>query len=172
MKDFDKKIGGLHKSDLVIIAGRPSMGKTAFATNIASNISNKNEGAEIKKNVLFFSLEMSSEQLATRLLGELSELSSENIRTGNLSKSDFNKLLTSSDKLKKLNLYIDDTPALTISSIRTRARRIKRKFGLDILIVDYLQLVNGDSKSPRQPSAEISDITRGLKAIAKDLIFQ
>ena len=157
LKDFDKKIGGLHKSDLVIIAGRPSMGKTAFATNIASNISNKNEGAEIKK-MCCFSLEMSSEQLATRLLGELSELSSENIRTGNLSKSDFNKLLTSSDKLKKLNLYIDDTPALTISSIRTRARRIKRKFGLDILIVDYLQLVNGDSKSQDNRVQEISDI--------------
>ena len=116
-----------------------------------------------------FSLEMSSEQLATRLLGELSELSSENIRTGNLSKSDFNKLLTSSDKLKKLNLYIDDTPALNISSIRTRARRIKRKFGLDILIVDYLQLVNGDSKSQDNRVQEISDITRGLKAIAKEL---
>ena len=169
LRDFDKKIGGLHKSDLVIIAGRPSMGKTAFATNIASNISNKNEGAEIKKNVLFFSLEMSSEQLATRLLGELSELSSENIRTGNLSKSDFNKLLASSDKLKKLNLYIDDTPALTISSIRTRARRIKRKFGLDILIVDYLQLINGNSKSQDNRVQEISDITRGLKAIAKEL---
>ena len=169
LRDFDKKIGGLHKSDLVIIAGRPSMGKTAFATNIASNISNKNEGVEIKKNVLFFSLEMSSEQLATRLLGELSELSSENIRTGNLSKSDFNKLLASSDKLKKLDLFIDDTPALNISSIRTRARRIKRKFGLDILIVDYLQLVNGDSKSQDNRVQEISDITRGLKAIAKEL---
>ena len=169
LSDFDKKIGGLHKSDLIIIAGRPSMGKTAFATNIASNISNNDNKNKKIKNVLFFSLEMSSEQLATRLLGELAEISSENIRTGNLTKPDFNKLMTSSEGLKKLNLYIDDTPALSISSIRTRARRVKRKFGLDLLILDYLQLVNGDSKSNDNRVQEISDITRGLKAIAKEL---
>ena len=167
LSDFDKKIGGLHKSDLIIIAGRPSMGKTAFATNIASNISK--EFKNQKKNVLFFSLEMSSEQLATRLLGELSEISSENIRTGNLSKKDFSKILSSSDNLKKLNLFIDDTPALSISSIRTRARRLKRKFGLDLIILDYLQLVNGESKKINDNRVqEISDITRGLKAIAKE----
>ena len=167
LSDFDKKIGGLHKSDLIIIAGRPSMGKTAFATNIASNISKEFEN---KRNVLFFSLEMSSEQLATRLLGELSEISSENIRTGNLSKTDFSKILSSSDDLKKLNLFIDDTPALTISSIRTRARRLKRKSGLDLIILDYLQLVNGESKKTNDNRVqEISDITRGLKAIAKEL---
>ncbi len=167
LSDFDKKIGGLHKSDLIIIAGRPSMGKTAFATNIASNISK--EFKNQKKNVLFFSLEMSSEQLATRLLGELSEISSENIRTGNLSKKDFSKILSSSDNLKKLNLFIDDTPALSISSIRTRARRLKRKFGLDLIILDYLQLVNGESKKMNDNRVqEISDITRGLKAIAKE----
>ncbi len=169
LSDFDKKIGGLHKSDLIIIAGRPSMGKTAFATNIASNISKNNNKNKKIKNVLFFSLEMSSEQLATRLLGELAEISSENIRTGNLTKPDFNKLMVSSEGLKKLNLYIDDTPALSISSIRTRARRVKRKFGLDLLILDYLQLVNGDSKSNDNRVQEISDITRGLKAIAKEL---
>ena len=141
------------------------MGKTAFATNIASNISKKFEN---KKNVLFFSLEMSSEQLATRLLGELSEISSENIRTGNLSKKDFSKILSSSDDLKKLNLFIDDTPALNIASIRTRARRLKRKFGLDLIILDYLQLVNGESKKMNDNRVqEISEITRGLKAIAK-----
>ena len=165
LRDFDKKIGGLHKSDLIIVAGRPSMGKTAFATNIASNISN---GIQKKKNVLFFSLEMSSEQLATRLLGELAELSSENIRTGNLSKSDFGKLMKSSESLKKLNLFIDDSPALSISSIRTRARRLKRKVGLDLIILDYLQLVNGESKSNDNRVQEISEITRGLKAIAKE----
>ena len=168
LSDFDKKIGGLHKSDLIIIAGRPSMGKTAFATNIASNISKEFDGR--KKNVLFFSLEMSSEQLATRLLGELSEISSENIRTGNLSKKDFSKILSSSDNLKKLNLYIDDTPALSISTIRTRARRLKRKLGLDLIILDYLQLVNGESKKTNDNRVqEISDITRGLKAVAKEL---
>ena len=169
LKDFDKKIGGLHKSDLIIIAGRPSMGKTAFATNIASNISKEVEVKEKNKNVLFFSLEMSSEQLATRLMGELAELSSENIRTGNLSKTDFSKLLISSEKLKKLNLFIDDSPALSISSIRTRARRMKRKHGLDLLVLDYLQLVNGESRSNDNRVQEISDITRGLKAIAKEL---
>ena len=167
LKDFDKKIGGLHKSDLIIIAGRPSMGKTAFATNIASNISK--EFQTKNKNVLLFSLEMSSEQLATRLIGELAELSSENIRTGNLSKADFSKLLKSSEDLKKLNLFIDDSPALSISSIRTRARRMKRKFGLDLLILDYLQLVNGESRANDNRVQEISDITRGLKAIAKEL---
>ncbi len=170
LNDFDKKIGGLHKSDLIIIAGRPSMGKTAFATNIASNISVNLKNENKKKNVLFFSLEMSSEQLATRLLGELAELSSENIRTGNLSKNDFSKLLESSESLKKLNLFIDDSPALSISSIRTRARRLKRKSGVDLIILDYLQLVNGDfKKSNDNRVQEISDITRGLKAIAKEL---
>ncbi len=168
LSDFDKKIGGLHKSDLIIIAGRPSMGKTAFATNIASNISKEFDNK--KKKVLFFSLEMSSEQLATRLLGELAEISSENIRTGNLSKKDFSKILSSSDDLKKLNLFIDDTPALSISAIRTRARRLKRKLGLDLIILDYLQLVNGESKKTNDNRVqEISDITRGLKAIAKEL---
>ncbi len=168
LSDFDKKIGGLHKSDLIIVAGRPSMGKTAFATNIASNISKEFDNK--KKNVLFFSLEMSSEQLATRLLGELAEISSEKIRTGNLSKQDFSKILSSSDELKKLNLYIDDTPALSISAIRTRARRLKRKLGLDLIILDYLQLVNGESKKMNDNRVqEISDITRGLKAIAKEL---
>ena len=168
LSDFDKKIGGLHKSDLIIVAGRPSMGKTAFATNIASNISK--EFDDKKKNVLFFSLEMSSEQLATRLLGELAEISSENIRTGNLSKQDFSKILTSSDDLKKLNLFIDNTPALSISAIRTRARRLKRKLGLDLIILDYLQLVNGESKKTNDNRVqEISDITRGLKTIAKEL---
>ena len=126
LSDFDKKIGGLHKSDLIIVAGRPSMGKTAFATNIASNICNiKNN--QNKTNVLFFSLEMSSEQLATRILSELSQISSERIRTGNLSKNDFEKIIKASEKLKNLSLFIDDSPALTISSIRTRARRLKRK---------------------------------------------
>ena len=123
LKDFDKKIGGLHKSDLIIIAGRPSMGKTAFATNLAYNITNDlKNNKKLKKHVIFFSLEMSSEQLATRIISEIAGLSSENIRTGNLSKGDFNKLLKGSEDLKNLNLFIDDTPALTLASIRTRAR--------------------------------------------------
>ncbi len=176
LSDFDKKIGGLHKSDLIIIAGRPSMGKTAFATNIAYNIStpknkkNDHNETEEKKKVLFFSLEMSSDQLATRLMSEISNISSENIRTGNLSKGDFNKIISASDRLKKLSLYIDDSPALTISSIRTRARRLKRKEGLDLIVVDYLQLISSESRNLNDNRVkEISDITRGLKAIAKDL---
>ena len=169
LNDFDKKIGGLHKSDLIIVAGRPSMGKTAFATNIASNICNKKSN-DNKTNILFFSLEMSSEQLATRILSELSQISSEGIRTGNLSKTDFEKIIKASEKLKNLSLFIDDSPALTISSIRTRSRRLKRKNGLDLIIIDYLQLINGESKNLNDNRVkEISDITRGLKAIAKEL---
>ena len=169
LNDFDKKIGGLHKSDLIIVAGRPSMGKTAFATNIASNICN-GKNNDNKTNVLFFSLEMSSEQLATRVISELSQISSEGIRTGNISKTDFEKIIRASEKLKNLSLFIDDSPALTISSIRTRSRRLKRKFGLDLIIIDYLQLITGESKNSNDNRVkEISDITRGLKAIAKEL---
>ena len=169
LNDFDKKIGGLHKSDLIIIAGRPSMGKTAFATNIASNICNKKINNK-QTNVLFFSLEMSSEQLATRILSEISQISSEGIRTGNLSKTDFEKIIKASEKLKELSLFIDDSPALTISSIRTRSRRLKRKHELDLIIIDYLQLISGESKNLNDNRVkEISDITRGLKAIAKEL---
>ena len=169
LNDFDKKIGGLHKSDLIIVAGRPSMGKTAFATNIASNICN-GKNNDNKTNVLFFSLEMSSEQLATRVISELSQISSEGIRTGNISKTDFEKIIRASEKLKNLSLFIDDSPALTISSIRTRSRRLKRKFGLDLIIIDYLQLINGESRNSNDNRVkEISDITRGLKAIAKEL---
>ena len=169
LNDFDKKIGGLHKSDLIIIAGRPSMGKTAFATNIASNICNKKINNK-QTNVLFFSLEMSSEQLATRILSEISQISSEGIRTGNLSKTDFENIIKASEKLKELSLFIDDSPALTISSIRTRSRRLKRKHGLDLIIIDYLQLISGESKNLNDNRVkEISDITRGLKAIAKEL---
>ena len=169
LNDFDRKIGGLHKSDLIIIAGRPSMGKTAFATNIASNICNNKKSTK-KTNVLFFSLEMSSEQLATRILSEISKISSEGIRTGNLSKNEFEKLIKSSENLKDLSLFIDDSPALTISSIRTRSRRLKRKQGLDLIIIDYLQLLSGESRNLNDNRVkEISDITRGLKAIAKEL---
>ena len=176
LKDFDKKIGGLHNSDLIIIAGRPSMGKTAFATNIAYNISmrhkekvEKNE-ADIKGKVLFFSLEMSSEQLATRILSEASEVASEKIRTGNISKNEFSKVVKSSELISNLSLFIDDSPALTVSSIRTRARRLKRKEGLDLIVIDYLQLINSDSKNLNDNRVkEVSDITRGLKALAKEL---
>ena len=175
LKDFDKKIGGLHNSDLIIIAGRPSMGKTAFATNIAFNIS-KHLQKKVKENpnskgkVLFYSLEMSSEQLATRILSENSGVASEQIRTGNISKNDFTNLVKSSEELSNLALFIDDSPALSVSSIRTRARRLKRKEGLDLIIIDYLQLITSTSKNLNDNRVkEVSDITRGLKALAKEL---
>ena len=175
LKDFDKKIGGLHNSDLIIVAGRPSMGKTAFATNIAFNIS-KHLQKKVKENpnskgkVLFYSLEMSSEQLATRILSENSGVASEKIRTGNISKNDFTNLVKSSEELSNLALFIDDSPALSVSSIRTRARRLKRKEGLDLIIIDYLQLITSTSKNLNDNRVkEVSDITRGLKALAKEL---
>ena len=169
LSDLDKKIGGLHKSDLIIIAGRPSMGKTAFATNIASNICMDKLNLKKKNNVLFFSLEMSSEQLATRLLSEMSKIPSEKIRTGNISKMDFENLLKNSEKIKNLSLFIDDSPALTLSAIRSRSRRLKRKDGLDLIIIDYLQLISSESRNFNDNRVkEISEITRGLKAIAKE----
>ena len=169
LSDLDKKIGGLHKSDLIIIAGRPSMGKTAFATNIASNICMDKLNLKKKNNVLFFSLEMSSEQLATRLLSEMSKIPSEKIRTGNISKLDFENLLKNSEKIKNLSLFIDDSPALTLSAIRSRSRRLKRKDGLDLIIIDYLQLISSESRNLNDNRVkEISEITRGLKAIAKE----
>ena len=149
------------------------MGKTAFATNIAYNITKNSvdkKNSSSAKNVLIFSLEMSSEQLATRILSELSEIPSEKIRTGNINKNDFSKVLKSSEELSSLSLFIDDSPALTIASIRTRARRLKRKSNLDLIIVDYLQLISGNNQNSNDNRVkEISDITRGLKAIAKEL---
>ena len=146
------------------------MGKTAFATNIGSNITqSKTKKSLSPSNVLFFSLEMSSEQLATRLLSEMSQISSERIRTGNLSKIDFDKLMVGSEKLKNISLFIDDSPGLTLSAIRSRSRRLMRRNGLDLIIIDYLQLINGEGKNFNDNRVkEISDITRGLKSIAKE----
>ncbi len=169
-KDMDKWLGGMHPSDLIILAGRPSMGKTALATNIAFNAAwgflAKNEGGR----TAFFSLEMSSEQLATRLLAQESGISSDKIRRGELHQNDFPKFLEVSRRISKIPLYIDDTPALTISALRTRARRLKRQKGLDLIVVDYLQLLQGSDKNGNDGRVqEVSDITRGLKALAKEL---
>ena len=175
---LDQLLGGLHKSDLLILAGRPSMGKTALATNIAFNAA-KAYREEIVDNaqkvvdgavVGFFSLEMSSEQLATRMLAEQAEISSEKIRKGELISSDFDKVLSVSHQLEHLNFFIDDTPALSISALRTRARRLKRTHGLGLIIVDYLQLLNPSGKSRQENRVqEVSEITRGLKTLAKEL---
>ncbi len=167
--DIDKKLGGLQNSDLIILAGRPSMGKTALATNIAFNaaVNNKKKHG-IQSCVGFFSLEMSSAQLATRILSDLSKVPSEQIRRGELTDKEFNKFVEASRLLEQSKFYIDDTPALLISSIASKARRLKRVHGLDVLIIDYLQLIRASSSRENRVN-EISEITQGLKAIAKEL---
>ena len=176
LTDLDRKLGGLHPSDLLILAGRPSMGKTSLATNIAFNIAKSHrrgrlpDGSEgtIEGGVVgFFSLEMSAEQLAARILSEASEVPSEQIRRGDLTEAEFRRFVEAAKALESCPLYIDDTPALPISQVAARARRLKRTHGLDVLIVDYLQLLKGSSRENRVQ--EVSEITQGLKAIAKEL---
>lgn len=170
LKDLDTWLGGLHPSDLIIVAGRPSMGKTALATNIAFNAARAHTNSKNGAVVAFFSLEMSAEQLATRILAQESGVSSDKIRRGDFREDDFPKFVDVSQTLANLPLYIDDTPALTISALRTRARRLKRKFDLGLIVIDYLQLVQaGSDKRSDNRVQEISEITRMLKAIAKEL---
>ena len=176
---LDQLLGGLHPSDLIILAGRPSMGKTALATNIAFNAAKayrEEHGEDGRPKAVdgavvgFFSLEMSAEQLATRILAEQAGISSEKIRKGELISGDFDRVLTVSQELEHLNLFIDDTPALSIAALRTRARRLKRTHGLGLLVVDYLQLLNPSGKSRQENRVqEVSEITRGLKTLAKEL---
>ncbi|MGG7644453.1 replicative DNA helicase [Rhodovulum sp. YNF3179] len=175
--DLDKKLGGLHKSDLLILAGRPSMGKTSLATNVAFNIAKAyrkgktpdgSEGAVEGGVVGFFSLEMSAEQLAARILSEASEVPSEQIRRGDMTEAEFRRFVEAAKQLEACPLYIDDTPALPISQLAARARRLKRTHGLDALFVDYLQLVRPASAKDSRVN-EVSEITQGLKAIAKEL---
>jgi len=172
LRDLDKKLGGLQPSDLLILAGRPSMGKTALAATLAFNAADayRKSGGKEGAIVGFFSLEMSADQLATRLLSDLAEISGDRIRRGEFSKEDFHRLAEQSTHLAQVPLYIDDTAALTITAVRTRARRMKRKHGLGLLVVDYLQLLRGTgSKQSENRVLEVSEITRGLKAIAKEL---
>ena len=175
--DMDKKLGGLHPSDLLILAGRPSMGKTSLATNIAFNVAKAyrrgtlhdgTEGAVDGGVVGFYSLEMSAEQLAARILSEAAEIPSHQIRSGDMTETEFRRFVDAAKALEACPLYIDDTPALPISQLAARARRLKRTHGLDVLIIDYLQLVRGTGKGENQVN-EISEITMGLKAIAKEL---
>ena len=169
LDDLDERLGGLHKSDLVIIAGRPSMGKTALATNIAYYAAKKIFDNNKKSSVAFFSLEMSSEQLSTRILSEQSRIKSNDIRRGKVTEEEFNRLIETSRSIHELPLYIDETPAITISTLSNRARRIKRLFGLDLIVVDYIQLMTTGSKRYDGRVQEISEITQGLKALAKEL---
>lgn len=176
---LNEKIGGLHNSDLMILAGRPGMGKTSLATNIAFNaasrwVRDEADGIDPSKNMgaktAFFSLEMSADQLATRVLAEQSGISGEALRMGKISRADFQNLSRAARELQELPLYIDDTPGLTIAALRTRARRLKRRHDIGFIIVDYLQLLQGTGKSgDGNRVQEISEISRGLKTLAKEL---
>jgi replicative DNA helicase len=181
LETLNAKTGGLHHSDLVILAGRPGMGKTALATNIAFNTARRyirdtvEDGIAPEKSVgapvAFFSLEMSADQLATRILAENSGISSESLRMGKISQQDFRNLARAAAELESLPLYIDDTAGLTIAALRTRARRLKRQRGIGLIVVDYLQLLQGTGKSGGDQNRvqEISEISRGLKTLAKEL---
>tara|TARA_B100001121_G_scaffold310304_1_gene340568 strand:- start:357 stop:1784 length:1428 start_codon:yes stop_codon:yes gene_type:complete len=169
LTDLDEKLGGLHKSDLIILAGRPSMGKTALATNIAYNAAQNILTRQEKSSVAFFSLEMSSEQLSTRILSEQARIKSDSIRQGNVTEEEINRYIETSRNIYNLPLYIDETPAITIATLSNRARRIKRLNGLSLIVVDYIQLMRSSSNKNDGRVQEISEITQGLKAIAKEL---
>lgn len=173
---IDEKTAGLHNSDLVILAGRPGMGKTSLATNIAFNcaqahLEHQRDGGPFNYGAptAFFSLEMSADQLATRILAEQAEITSESLRSGKLTRDEFQKLSFASQKLAELPLFIDDTPALTIAALRTRARRLKRRHDIGLIVVDYLQLLQGSGRAQDNRVNEISEISRGLKTLAKEL---
>jgi replicative DNA helicase len=177
LERLNAKIGGLHPSDLIILAGRPGMGKTSLATNIAFNCAKRfmrdqEDGIErsVGAPVAFFSLEMSADQLAGRILSEQAEISSEQIRMGKMSHAEFTTFARAAQDLETLPLFIDDTPGLTIAALRTRARRLKRQRGIGAIVVDYLQLLSGSGKGGEANRVqEISEISRGLKQLAKEL---
>ncbi len=178
MADLDGKLGGLQKSDLVIVAGRPGMGKTAFATNVAFNIAQayqfsvKPDGQHETTNggiVGFFSLEMSSEQLATRIIAEQSGVPSYKIRRGDITDNEFQRISEASRQMQTIPFYIDQTGGISIAQLVARARRLKRQRGLDLLVVDYLQLLSGSKSKGDNRVQELTEITTGLKALAKEL---
>ena len=172
---LDNKTGGLNNSDLIIIAGRPAMGKTALATNIAYNVAEYMMHAkdldEKSKGVAFFSLEMSADQLASRILSTVTQTNGHKMRTGELDNAEFTRIAAAVRELEKIPLYIDDTPGLNINSIRTRARRLKRNKGLGCIVIDYIQLISGtgSKRSEGNRVQELSEISRGLKILAKEL---
>ncbi len=169
LKDLDDRLGGLHKSDLIIIAGRPSMGKTALATNIAFHAAKKIQETGKKGSVAFFSLEMSSEQLSTRILAEQSRIKSNDIRRGKISEEQLEQFIETSKNISELPMYIDETPAISVAALSNRARRIKRLYGLDMIVIDYIQLMRATFALKEGRVQEISEITQGLKALAKEL---
>jgi replicative DNA helicase len=179
LESLNTKVGGLHKSDLIVVAGRPGMGKSALGTNIAFSAAKRfqqdiEDGIEVEKSAgagaALFSLEMSADQLATRILAEQSGISSENLRMGKISQQEFRELARAAAELQSLPLYIDDTPGLTIAALRTRARRLKRQKGIGLIVVDYIQLLQGSGRNSNDNRVqEISEISRGLKQLAKEL---
>ena len=179
LRDLDRKMGGLQSSDLIVLAARPAMGKTSLATNIAYAVAksydfdHKTDGTlDIKDGgvVAFFSLEMSSEQLATRIISEQAAISSERIRRGNITEDEFHRIVQVSQELQNLPLYIDDTGGINIGQLAARARRLKRQKGIGLIVVDYLQLLSGSSRRAQEGRVqEITEITTGLKALAKEL---
>ncbi len=179
LTDLDHKLGGLQRSDLIILAGRPSMGKTALATNIAYNVAKAYKNEQDADGSLktidggivgFFSLEMSSEQLATRILAEQAEISSEKIRRGMIDEHEFRKLSEVAAEMSRIPLFIDQTGGITVAQLSARARKLKRQHGLDLLVVDYLQLLSGSKRGDTNRVQEITEITTGLKALAKELV--
>ena len=170
LTDLDEKLGGLHKSDLVILAGRPGMGKTALATNIAFHAAQNIMSRQEKSSIAFFSLEMSSEQLSTRILSEQARIKSDDIRRGKVTEEEINRYIETSRNIYNLPLFIDETPAITIATLSNRARRIKRLFGVSLVVVGYIQLMRAPSSSRNDNRVqEVSEITQGLKALAKEL---
>lgn len=175
LDDLDKRTGGLNNSDLIILAGRPAMGKTALATNMAYNVAelmSRDTGSIDPKDrgVAFFSLEMSADQLATRILSSTAGISSQRMRNGDIDNGEFGRIAEVIRSLEKMPLYIDDTPGLTVNAIRNRARRLKRTKGLGLIVIDYIQLITGSSKRGEiNRVQELSEISRGLKIMAKEL---
>ena len=179
LKDLDAKMGGLQSSDLIIVAGRPGMGKTALATNIAYNIARAHRGetrpdghiATIDGGIVgFFSLEMSAEQLATRIIAERTGISSSSIRRGGISEADFEKIKDVAIELQHLQFFIDESGGLTVAQLAARARRLKRQKGMDLLVIDYIQLLQGSQRKANESRVqEVTEITTNLKALAKEL---
>ena len=165
---LNRQLGGLNKSDLIVLAGRPAMGKTALATNIGFNAARSNTSGN--DSILIFSLEMSAEQLAQRILAEQTTIDSHKLRSGDIDEKEFAKLVATQNDIYNLPFFIDDTPAISVGQIASRARRLKRTSGLGLIIIDYIQLIQGSKASEAQGRVqEVSNITRGLKSIAKEL---
>jgi len=178
LREMDRLLGGLQHSDLVVLAGRPAMGKTSLATNIAYNIAEAYQAEEQPDGTLktvnggivgFFSLEMSAEQLATRIISEQTEISSSKIRRGDITEAEFEQLVAATQHMQTVPLHVDQTGGISIASLVAKARRLKRQKGLDLLVVDYIQLLSGSSKNQGNRVQEITEITTGLKALAKEL---